>query len=109
MAQTNLKRLFAAEGPKVGHAIFEFDTPGIGQIIATACPGQAHPHPVAGQGEGHEPQPPLEAGEAVAARPQALDDQFHLPAAAAARLSPHEIPFRPGRNLPEVAQGAAAE
>ena len=36
MAQANLKRLFASEGPKVGHAIFEFDTPGIGQIIAAA-------------------------------------------------------------------------
>ncbi len=36
MAQANLKRLFAAEGPKIGHAIFEFDTPGIGQIIAAA-------------------------------------------------------------------------
>ncbi len=36
MAQANLKRLFAAEGPKVGHAIFEFDTPGIGLIIAAA-------------------------------------------------------------------------
>jgi 2-dehydro-3-deoxyglucarate aldolase/4-hydroxy-2-oxoheptanedioate aldolase len=36
MAQANLKRLFAAEGLKVGHAIFEFDTPGIGQIIAAA-------------------------------------------------------------------------
>jgi 2-keto-3-deoxy-L-rhamnonate aldolase RhmA len=36
MAQANLKRLFAAEGLKVGHAIFEFDSPGIGQIIAAA-------------------------------------------------------------------------
>ncbi len=36
MAQANLKRLFAAEGPKVGHAIFEFDSPGIGLIIAAA-------------------------------------------------------------------------
>ncbi len=32
MVQANLKRLFASEGPKVGHAIFEFDTPGIGAI-----------------------------------------------------------------------------
>ena len=36
MARTNLKRLFAATAPKIGHAIFEFDTPGIGQIIAAA-------------------------------------------------------------------------
>jgi len=36
MAQANLKKMFASEGPKVGHAIFEFDTPGIGQIIAAA-------------------------------------------------------------------------
>ena len=36
MAQANLKRLFASEGLKVGHAIFEFDTPGIGQIVAAA-------------------------------------------------------------------------
>ena len=36
MAQANLKRLFAGSGLKVGHAIFEFDTPGIGQIIAAA-------------------------------------------------------------------------
>ncbi len=36
MAHVNLKRLFAAEGPKVGHAIFEFDSPGIGQIIAAS-------------------------------------------------------------------------
>ncbi|MCH6587667.1 MAG: hpch/hpai aldolase, partial [Proteobacteria bacterium] len=36
MAQANLKRLFASAGLKVGHAIFEFDTPGIGQIVAAA-------------------------------------------------------------------------
>lgn len=36
MAQANLKRLFASEGLKLGHGIFEFDTPGIGQIVAAA-------------------------------------------------------------------------
>ncbi|MBT3701786.1 MAG: hpch/hpai aldolase [Alphaproteobacteria bacterium] len=36
MASHNLKRLFAGRGLKVGHAIFEFETPGIGQIIGQA-------------------------------------------------------------------------
>ena len=36
MAIANLKRLFAADKLKVGHSIFEFNSPGVGQIIATA-------------------------------------------------------------------------
>jgi 2-keto-3-deoxy-L-rhamnonate aldolase RhmA len=32
----NLRRLFAADGLKVGHTIFEFDSPGLGQIIAAS-------------------------------------------------------------------------
>ena len=36
MAQQNLKRLFNRDGLKVGHSVFEFDTPGIGQIIGQA-------------------------------------------------------------------------
>ena len=33
MKQQNLRRLFRKEGLKVGHALFEFNTPGIGQIL----------------------------------------------------------------------------
>lgn len=36
MAVPNLKRLFARDGLKVGHSVFEFNSPGVGQIIATA-------------------------------------------------------------------------
>ncbi len=36
MAIPNLKRMFASKGLKVGHSIFEFNSPGIGQIIAAA-------------------------------------------------------------------------
>ena len=36
MANPNLRRLFARKGLKVGHSIFEFDSPGIGQIIGKA-------------------------------------------------------------------------
>ena len=36
MAVANLKRLFASDKVKVGHSIFEFNSPGVGQIIATA-------------------------------------------------------------------------
>ncbi|MEK9725825.1 MAG: aldolase/citrate lyase family protein [Rhodospirillaceae bacterium] len=36
MAIANLKRLFARPGPKIGHSIFEFNSPGVGQIIASA-------------------------------------------------------------------------
>ena len=36
MASHNLKRLFAGKGLKVRHSIFEFDSPGIGQIISQA-------------------------------------------------------------------------
>jgi 2-keto-3-deoxy-L-rhamnonate aldolase RhmA len=36
VASHNLKRLFAGKGLKVGHSIFEFDSPGIGQIISQA-------------------------------------------------------------------------
>jgi len=36
MAIPNLKRLLASKGLKVGHSIFEFNSPGLGQIIATA-------------------------------------------------------------------------
>jgi len=36
MKAMNLRRLFAADGLKVGHTIFEFNSPGIGQIIAAA-------------------------------------------------------------------------
>lgn len=36
MATPNLKRMFASKGLKVGHSIFEFNSPGLGQIIATA-------------------------------------------------------------------------
>ena len=36
MATVNLKRLFASDNLKVGHSIFEFNSPGVGQIIASA-------------------------------------------------------------------------
>jgi 2-dehydro-3-deoxyglucarate aldolase/4-hydroxy-2-oxoheptanedioate aldolase len=36
MAIPNLKRMLASDGLKVGHSIFEFNSPGLGQIIATA-------------------------------------------------------------------------
>jgi len=36
MAPMNLRKLFATDGLKVGHSIFEFNTPGMGQIIAAA-------------------------------------------------------------------------
>ena len=36
MAHPNLVRRFAADGLKVGHSIFEFASPGMGQIIANA-------------------------------------------------------------------------
>lgn len=36
MPTMNLRRLFARKGLKVGHSIFEFDSPGMGQIIAAA-------------------------------------------------------------------------
>jgi len=36
VASHNLKRLFAGKGLKVRHSIFEFDSPGIGQIISQA-------------------------------------------------------------------------
>jgi 2-keto-3-deoxy-L-rhamnonate aldolase RhmA len=36
LAQQNLRRLFSRDGLKVGHSVFEFDTPGIGQIIKSA-------------------------------------------------------------------------
>jgi len=36
VATPNLKRIFAADKLKVGHSIFEFNSPGVGQIIATA-------------------------------------------------------------------------
>ncbi|MCH6587669.1 MAG: helix-turn-helix domain-containing protein, partial [Proteobacteria bacterium] len=61
---------------------------------AGARPGQAQAHPVAGHGEGHEDRAPVEAGEAVAARAQALDARLELPAATLARPPPHG--FLPG-------------
>ena len=70
--------------------------------VAGALPGQADAHPVAGQGRWHENQSPLEAGEAIAARAQSLDIEFHLSAAAAPCSPPH-------LTLPEVARSAAAE
>ena len=36
MARANLKRLFASERLKVSHALFEFSTPGIGQLLEGA-------------------------------------------------------------------------
>ena len=36
MAIPNLKRIFAGKDLKVGHSIFEFSSPGLGQIIAGA-------------------------------------------------------------------------
>ncbi len=36
MTIPNLKRLFASDKTKIGHSIFEFNSPGLGQIIATA-------------------------------------------------------------------------
>lgn len=36
MAIPNLKRLLASKGLKVGHSIFEFNSPGLGQIIGTS-------------------------------------------------------------------------
>ena len=33
MARPNMKRLFASSKLKVGHLLFEFSTPGIGQIL----------------------------------------------------------------------------
>ena len=36
MSTPNLKRLFASDKLKLGHSIFEFNSPGIGQIISTA-------------------------------------------------------------------------
>jgi len=33
MARSNLKRLFANDNLKAGHLLFEFSTPGIGQIL----------------------------------------------------------------------------
>jgi len=36
MASPNLKRMFAADKLKLGHSIFEFNSPGLGQIIAAA-------------------------------------------------------------------------
>ncbi len=36
MARANLKRLFASEQLKVSHALFEFSTPGIGQLLGSA-------------------------------------------------------------------------
>ncbi|MGE4635741.1 MAG: aldolase/citrate lyase family protein [Arenicellales bacterium] len=36
MARTNLKRLFANDKLKAGHLLFEFSTPGIGQILKIA-------------------------------------------------------------------------
>ena len=36
MANKNLKRMFASSSIKVGHSIFEFDSPGIGQIMKAA-------------------------------------------------------------------------
>lgn len=36
MATANLKRLLASRELKLGHSVFEFNTPGIGQIIAAA-------------------------------------------------------------------------
>lgn len=36
MAVANLKRLFASDKLKVGHSVFEFNSPGLGQIIASA-------------------------------------------------------------------------
>ena len=36
MATANLKRLFASDKVKIGHSIFEFNSPGLGQIIAAA-------------------------------------------------------------------------
>ena len=36
MAIPNLKKIFTAPGLKVGHSIFEFDSPGMGQILDTA-------------------------------------------------------------------------
>jgi len=36
MKTHNLKRLFASDKLKVGHSVFEFNSPGVGQIIAAA-------------------------------------------------------------------------
>ena len=36
MVAVNLKRLLASDKVKVGHSIFEFNSPGVGQIIASA-------------------------------------------------------------------------
>ena len=36
MANPNLKRMFASKELKVGHSIFEFNSPGMGQIIAAS-------------------------------------------------------------------------
>ena len=36
MARPNMKRLFASSKLKVGHILFEFSTPGIGQILKAA-------------------------------------------------------------------------
>ena len=36
MARPNMKRLFASNELKVGHILFEFSTPGIGQILKAA-------------------------------------------------------------------------
>jgi 2-keto-3-deoxy-L-rhamnonate aldolase RhmA len=36
MATPNLKRMFASKALKVGHSIFEFNSPGMGQIIAAS-------------------------------------------------------------------------
>ncbi len=36
MAHPNLKRLFASPGLKVGHSMFEFNSPGMGQILGAA-------------------------------------------------------------------------
>ena len=33
MPRANLKRLFSSDKLKAGHALFEFSTPGIGQIL----------------------------------------------------------------------------
>ena len=35
MSRPNLKRLFANNKLKAGHSLFEFSTPGIGQILGT--------------------------------------------------------------------------